>query len=663
MLAAFRKATNSWFVRGLLLVIASTFALYFGSNGSIFSGLSNQPVATVGSIKISQTAFADAYVRSFANLGGQLTPEQARAFGLPINTLSSLVGAALVENEAKALGLAVSDAMLADQIRAMVGNVSVDQYRLMVNQQGMTVAWFEDQVRRDMLRGQITETIGARLPAPSILAETLLRYRQEQRIVEYVRVADAAAGEIADPDEAAMAAYYAANLGRYNAPELRDLTFLAMLPEGVVDTVQVTDADVRAEYQARIKEFTTPDVRVLQQLFFADEASAKIARDRVTQGVAFEYAANPAVPVGAPPAPAPAPTVAGATPAATPEAAPLPAKTGFTDLGPITRDQLPSEAAAVVFALAQDEVSPPLKTAFGWFLYKPAKVQQGGIRPFEEVQAKLKADLLREKALGELYDMSISLDDALAAGDTLEDAAKHLGLQAQKTQADAGGRKGDGTPATDVPAFSQFLPTAFRTELNRESRVIDAAEGGYFVVRVDRITPPSALPIEAVKDRVKSDWLRDEKTTRTLAIAQKIRDTAKDAAMDAAAFAKLAADSGLELKTSPAFTRSGAGLSGAFGAPMVSQVFSLKIGEYALSPAGGGNVDIARLKEIVAVDPATAQAQMNALKDQLAAALTDDMANAYQRALQTKYGVLMNQAAYDTAMTMATQNLPAARKQ
>ena len=40
--------------------------------------------------------------------------------------------------------------------------------------------------------------------------------------------------------------------------------------------------------------------------------------------------------------------------------------------------------------------------------------------------------------------------------------------------------------SAEMPPFADFLPTVFRTEAGQESRLIDAKEGGYFVVRYRR---------------------------------------------------------------------------------------------------------------------------------------------------------------------------------
>lgn len=648
MLATLRNATQSWIVRGFLLVIASTFALYFGSGASMFSSLANQPVAKVGGIEISQTEFAEAYRQRFLDLSGQLTAEQARQFGLPFSVLSELVGGALVDNAARSLGIAASDALLAAEIRAQVGAASPSMYQSMLRQQGLTVPEFERLVRRDLVRAQLSAAVAPAPPVPRLLAETLYKYRQQRRIVEYVIIPAADPTDIGTADDAVLTEYYTANARRYTAPEFRDVVWVSLRPEDVAGTVQVGDAAVAEEYAARRAEFTTPDTRGLSQLFFNTEAEAVAARQRIDQGAPFAEAARP--PAATPTPAAPVEAAAAAAPAA-PAADP-------TSIGTVRREELAPDIAERVFALEEGAVSPPLKSVFGWHIYKVNSVQRGGTKPLAEVQAQLRAELAREQALAELYSLSVTLDDALAAGAPLELAAQRTGLTAFKEVIDAQGRNRAAQAILNLPPFAQFLTTAFRTEKGRESRLIDAPEGGYFVLRIDDIIAPAPMPLDTIKERVRADWVAEERGKRTEAAAQAFLDKAKNNG-DIVAYAT---EAGLKAETTRPFTRSGLGLDAVntLSPALIGQMFTANVGDFGLAPVFGG-YSVARLKDIVAVEPAAAQEAVETIRGELARNMSNDILSAYQTALRDEYGIEINERALEQALTVATQGLPTGR--
>jgi peptidyl-prolyl cis-trans isomerase D len=461
-----------------------------------------------------------------------------------------------------------------------------------------------------------------------------------------VLIPPADATELGTPDDAQLTEFYTANQRRYTAPEFRSVVWVALRPEDVAATVQVPDAAVAEEYAARRVEFTTPDTRGLSQLFFATEGEATAARQRIEQGVPFADAARP-------PAATPAPVPAAPAEAAAAAAANAPDP---TSIGTVRREELDPAIAEVVFALEQGAVSPPLKSVFGWHIYKVNSVQRGGTKPLDEVREQLRADLAREQALAELYSLSVSLDDALAGGATLEVAAQRLGMTAFKETIDAQGRNRSAQAILNLPPFAQFLPTAFRTEKGRESRLIDAPEGGYFVVRVDDIIAPAPMPLEDIKERVRADWITDQRTKRTEAAAVAFLDKAKTNG-DLLAYA---AEAGVKADTTPPFTRSGLGLDVVNTVPpqLIGQMFTATVGEFGFAPTIAGGYTVARLKEIVAVEPAEAAEGLNTIRDELARNMSNDILTAYQTALREKYGIEINERALDQALTVATQGLP-----
>lgn len=651
MLNTLRNATRSLVVRGLLLIVASTFLLYFGSGATMFASLANRPVATVGDIEISQQEFAEAYRNRFIDLGGQITPDQARQFGLPMSVLSDLVGGALVDRAARELGVAVSDAILAAEIRAKVGSLPPGMYENALRQQGLTVRQFEQSIRRDMERTQLSAAIAAKPTVPRALADMLYRYREQRRVVEYVNIPAADQTGIGEPDEAALTEFYNTNLRRYIAPEYHDLTWVALTAADVAESIRISDAEIAAEYGARRAEFTTLDLRGLSQLFFATEADAIAARNRIDGGAHFAEANRP--PPAQVPA-APATTANLLAPLGLELIRPVP---DTASIGVVRRSELPAEVADAVFALEEGAVSPPLKSVFGWHIYKVTSVQRGGTRPLDEVREQLRADLAREHALREMYSLSITLDDALAGGATLEEAAQKLGVPAPKATIDVQGRDRAGERVATLPPFALFVQTAFRTERGRESRVVDTPEGGYFVLRVDAIVPPAPLPLDSIKDRLLAEWIAGERAKQTQAVAQVFLDKARIAG-DLRAEAD---EHMLEVYETPAFSRSGRGLDAAnnLSIVLVGQMFTASVGDLSLAQTtGGGGYTVGRLKEIVAVDPAAAAEAVEAIRAEISADMADDVLSAYQTALRNAYGIRINERAFDQALTAATQRLP-----
>ena len=128
-------------------------------------------------------------------------------------------------------------------------------------------------------------------------------------------------------------------------------------------------------------------------------------------------------------------------------------------------------------------------------------------------------NLLQNLTMG----MANQLDDALAGGASLEEAAKKLGLAVQTVPAvTRDGLDAAGKPLADLTSAPQLLPTAFGTDAGQTSPQIEDGAGGYFVLRVDQITPPALRPFDQVKDKVLADWTADAQSKAAADEAAKI---------------------------------------------------------------------------------------------------------------------------------------------
>jgi hypothetical protein len=91
---------------------------------------------------------------------------------VPQEVLGRLVGEAALEDEAAALGLSVGDETVREQILAIPGFQGVDgsfdreAYRFVLEQNGLSVAEFEEQIRTETAAGLIRQAVVAGVVFP-----------------------------------------------------------------------------------------------------------------------------------------------------------------------------------------------------------------------------------------------------------------------------------------------------------------------------------------------------------------------------------------------------------------------------------------------------------------------------------------------------------------
>ena len=191
-------------VMGLLIVAFGIWGI-----ADIFRGFGQSTLATVGSTEISIEQFRQIYNDRLQQMsrqfGRSLTPDQVRAFGLDRQVLQEIIADATLDETARRMGLGQSDADVIRVIqndpsfKGLDGKFDHDRFLQVIRQFGYTEQRYIAEQRRRSLRTQLTGTIAAGLEPSKTQLEALVRFQNEQRSADYIRLTAAQAGTIDAP--------------------------------------------------------------------------------------------------------------------------------------------------------------------------------------------------------------------------------------------------------------------------------------------------------------------------------------------------------------------------------------------------------------------------------------------------------------------------------
>lgn len=612
MLDVFRSASKTWVVRILFALLALSFVAW-GAGDVVRGGVGRSPAIEIGKTAMSAAEVMNEFKREVERLqplfGGKLTPEDARKMGMLDRTIDSLIARTLIDEAARTLGLAATDETILRWVasnpafKGPTGQFDRDVFRARLSRLGFTEESFMKTERTNMVRNQMIETVTAGIGAPQVLTDPLLTWREERRVAETFVIKDESTPLPPAPDAAQLEAYYKDNVSRFMAPEYRALTVLLLRPADVAGGIDIDDAMLQEAYQQRLEEFSTPERRAVSQIVFDEQSSAAKATDLVTQGkdlAAVAKALNAEI----------------------------------IDLGNVEKGDLPEGLAEAVFKLSAGATGQPVKSALGWHVVKVAQVQPGRTRTFAEAKAQLEQDLRKEKSMDGLADLANKVEDALGGGATLEEAAKRHNLKTVKIAAlDAQGRGPNGKPAADLPKSDQFLDVAFHTEQSTESPLTEVPNNGYFLLRVDGVTPPAPKALADIKAEVVATWQAERRQEQARDKAQKLADRIK--AGESAA--QVAQSAGAKVETSKPFVRE-PGEGSPLPATLVAELFKAQPGGVAVAAVQGGTL-VARLTGVVGFDAKANPAVTNAARQRVSQAVATDIADQYIAALNASIGV------------------------
>jgi peptidyl-prolyl cis-trans isomerase D len=617
MLTAIRNKASSWVVKGLFAFLVASFAVW--GIGDIFrSGGHASPAIEVGDIAISPQTLQQQFNAMMRNLGGRLDAETAKQMGLGDRVVRQAIDDALLQVETRRLRLAVPPEFARQVIVGnprffnQQGQFQREIFDAFLSNEGMNEGQYLQQLQSQIAQRQLFASLAAGAAAPKAMLDDLHAYRAETRVAKTLLLPPSVAGEVAEPDDAALNAYYKDHENDFLAPEYRTLVLVVIAPQDVAKGIQIADDKLQQEYDARKDQFSVPEQRHVVQFLVDDEAAAKAAAERLKSE---DFA-----------------TVAKAVSGQDP-----------IDLGTVDKAGLPlAEVADPVFAAAEGSVVGPVKSDLGWHLLKVEKVEPAHQKSFDEAKDELRSGLVNDLAAAEVVSRANKLDDALAGGATLEDAAAQVGATAQKIAAvDRSGKAPDGSPVAPLADNPALLGLAFQTAEGETSPQHELPDRSQVTIRVDRIQAAAARPLEEVRAKVVEAWKQAE---RDKALAAKA-DALAERARGGASLDDIAAELSLKAKTSAAFTRDAGDPASDIDAGVAAKLFGAKANDVVTAQSTGGYI-LAELTEVHKAEPLKPE-EMKGLEDEVERGVTNDMLRQFVSSLRGDIEVTTNKAVID----------------
>jgi peptidyl-prolyl cis-trans isomerase D len=618
MLETLRKGAGTWVAKIFIGLLVLSFAVW--GIADIFSGFSDRTLATVGDTEISPQTFRYELQRQTSNLsrqlGRQISAEESRRFNLPQRVLGQLITDAALDNQARKLGLGVSDEALANSIKTdpafqdQFGNFNRLQFERILQSNGLNEASYAYQHRGVLVRQQIAKSIMGNIAPPKTMLKALNQYQNETRTAKYFILPAKAAGEIAPPTKAEEKAYHAKNAALFTAPQYRSLSILELDPALVAKAIKVNDEDIAASYEARKPEFQKDETRDIDQMMFKDEAKAAKAHDMLSKGAKFEDVVK---------------------------------TFGFNEkdvhLGVLGRSLiLDKKVADAAFALKEGEVSKPVKGTFGTAIIRVRKINPAAVKSLDEVKDQIREKLALELAADKVLDIHDQIEDERAAGSTLKEIADKFKLKYIEIKAvDANGRNKAGKPEEKLPSSPQLLKLAFESDVGVENDPVPSDDNGYWWVDVTGVIPEKLRPIAEVREDIKRSWILEKRSEKLLAKAQElIKRLEGGESMEA-----VAKSEGLEVAKSKPLKR--ASNDKVFSRSLIRALFSHPRGGYFEGrPVSGEDRVIAQVDSIILPDAAKSTKEMQEISKLTGQVIRNDLLSEYVGALRDHYGVKIN---------------------
>ncbi|MBS0479573.1 MAG: SurA N-terminal domain-containing protein [Proteobacteria bacterium] len=641
MLSIFRGFLNSKVGLIITFVVLGVIAIAFGlgdvtglGSNAINGGPTGSTLATVGKEAISSNeirANTERMINAYRQQYPQLTMEEFIAkggFDQPFeNRINSTALALFGESQGMRVGRALADTEITSQaqFKGLDGKFDPNLYKQFLAQQRMSDSELHTEIARNMLAQLV---IGPMMPqsvgkfvAPVSIATPYASMLLEKRTgtVAFIDTKKMPVG--APVTDAEAAAYYKTNIDRYTVPERRSVRYATVSVTHLRAKSAPTDAEIAKAYRDQAAKFAPTETRSVRQVVLLDQKSADALAAKVRSGAAIDAAAKA---VGLDAA-----LFADQTKAAY-----------AAQTSPAIADQ--------VFAAAGGAVIGPVKTPLGWAVIHLEKITKVPGKTLDQAKPDLVKDLTEQKTMLAAAALRQQISDAISNNATIDEIAQKLGLKLESSPAlDAQGNDPDARtppPAQPDPLKTALSAVAFQSEADDEPQLapIDK-EGGFALVKLDKIIPAAPRSLASVIDEVKKNFLIDRQVRNARDIATQVRDKVSKGVP----LAKALAETGIRFDATKPISGTRGQLVGASRPDRaLILLFSTPQGAAKVleAPYKGGWFVIAT-DSIVRGDARQKPDEVARLRAYLGGQAADEYAQQFVRAVRNQVGVKRNDAA------------------
>ncbi|MEI5639059.1 MULTISPECIES: peptidylprolyl isomerase [unclassified Pseudoalteromonas] len=507
MLEKIREGSQGPAAKIILGLVILSFAL--AGIGGYLGQTTEQPVAEVNGVKISQTEFSRAYSNERARLEQQFGEYFAQIAADPnyMAQIRSTVVDRLVQQElqsqlAQELGLRVSDEQVKNAIVEMPyfqvgGEFSNDRYLQVIRQMNFQPDRFREYLRDEMTRSQLVSALaGTDFVLDNELQQTLALQQQTRAIDYAVLSKDLVKNEVSvTADE--IQNYYDLNQNQFQSPEQVAVNYIELKADELEPLEPVTEEALATYYQEQKNQYLEPERRRVSHIL-VDAGDDPQAAEEKAQALLAELQAG-----------------ADFAELAEQKSDDIVSAEMGGDLDWIERDMMDPEFEAAAFELAEvGDITDVVESEFGFHIIQLTDIQTQQVQSFEEVKDELRAELEKTAKIDAFYQKQTEVAElAFEVADTLKDAAEMAEVEVKSTELVS--RAALPEPL-NAPAISNtiFSPELLEDRVNSE--VLEVAPEHIVVVRVEEHKPAATKPLEEVQAQIKAQLI-DEKAATLIA--------------------------------------------------------------------------------------------------------------------------------------------------
>jgi len=400
-----RKHAKSWLIKVMIGLISIVFVLYFGYSFTERKGLK---VASVNGEPISRLEYEETKRVLRENLQQQYrdawSEDLMKMFDIDNMALDNLINQRLVNQEAKKIGLDITEKEIQEEILAYPyfqsnGRFDERRYNSLLSQNRMTPEDFEAGIAQQLLERKLTQFLTT---FSSVTDQELLddyTFDNERIMISYVQFLPKDFEGSVEYEPKALEDYFAEHKEEYRMPEKIQIVYMTIDPNDFADEVVISDEEVESYYEENMDMHQQEhQVKARHILFKLEAETPEEEEEKVKEralsvlekaragedfaDLAKEYSEGPTNEKGG-------------------------------DLGYFSSGQMVKPFDDAAFGMEKGEISDLVKTQFGYHIIKVEDIKEARTKILAEVQDEIRDRLLQITIGDSAHEKALSLIDQM----------------------------------------------------------------------------------------------------------------------------------------------------------------------------------------------------------------------------------------------------------
>ncbi len=513
MLLKIREKSQGVFAWVILLLICVPFALWGIQN--YVGGASEDAIVVVGDKEFYQQDINRAYSQFSQNIQGANFDEKAVKAQALDKMIKDEVLLQYVENE----GLVVTDQAARDFIKGLEyfqtdGKFDNKQYKAMLATQRMAPSEFVGKIKKALVMEQFQRSVVESGFATEKDIDNFFKIQNQKRDVEILAVA---LEEITEqPTVEEIDEYYQQNQNSFLTVEQVAIEYVELALDDLAKNVEPSAEQLATYYEEQKDLYTTKERRKISHILFSftkDSGSDNDQLERALKAKAELVGKDFAV-------------------LATEVSDDKLSASKGGDLGLFNVGVMEKDFEDAAMSLQLNQVSEPIKSAFGYHLIKVTELVAGEVKSFDKVKAELTTAFQRAEAETAFYESGETLTElSYENPDSLQAVSDALGIKTVKTELFS---RVVAIDTQKVNSQKSVIDAAFSEDVlkGENSSVIELGDDKLIVLRMIEHKPAEVRALESIKPVI---------------VAKLLSDKARKVAADKAIEIKAAVDGGQAL--------------------------------------------------------------------------------------------------------------------